>query len=112
MVPKNVIIRDVAELNKELYHEIVEKRRLGKLDLVRITVMLHYDEQAQKLVFEDVKISTFIDDEKCRSEYEPKLTELQRELDLLKSENDRLKSENERLKGELQQIKELVEKLA
>lgn len=111
MVPKEVIIRDIAELNKELYHEIVEKRKLGKLDLVRITVTLRYDEQLQKLVFEDVKISTFIDEEKCRSMYEGRIDELEKELGTLKKENEELKAENERLKAEIQQIKELVEKL-
>ena len=103
LVPKEVIIRDIAELNKELYHEIVEKRKLGKLDLIRITVTLHYDEQNQKLVFDEVKLSTFVDYEKCKESYE-------KEIESLRKEVESLKSENEGLKAALSQIKEIVSK--
>ena len=103
LVPKEVIIRDIAELNKELYHEIVEKRKLGKLDLIRITVTLHYDEQNQKLVFDEVKLSTFVDYEKCKEGYE-------KEIESLRKEVESLKSENEGLKAALSRIKEIVSK--
>ena len=103
LIPKEVIIRDIAELNKELYHEIVEKRKLGKLDLIRITVTLHYDEQNQKLVFDEVKLSTFVDYEKCKEDYEKEIENLRKEL-------ESLKSENEGLKAALSQIKEIASK--
>ena len=103
LIPKEVIIRDIAELNKELYHEIVEKRKLGKLDLIRITVTLHYDEQNQKLVFDEVKLSTFVDYEKCKEGYEKEIENLRKEL-------ESLKSENEGLKAALSQIKEIASK--
>ena len=103
LIPKEVIIRDIAELNKELYHEIVEKRKLGKLDLIRITVTLHYDEQNQKLVFDEVKLSTFVDYERCKEGYEKEIENLRKEL-------ESLKSENEGLKAALSQIKEIASK--
>ncbi|MGC9071910.1 MAG: DUF2258 domain-containing protein [Acidilobus sp.] len=97
-VPKDVIIRDVAELNKELYHEIVEKRKLGKLDLIRVTVTLHYDESDKKLVFDDVKISVFVDEEKCREPYEREVDELKQKLDELTAENSKLKDTVEKIR--------------
>ena len=100
-VPKDVIIRDIAELNKQLYHEIVEKRGLGKLDLIRITVTLHYDEPQKRLVFDDVKISVFIDEDKCKEIYEGQLAELKRKIDELNAENSRLRDIIEKVKSAL-----------
>ena len=90
-VPKDVVIRDVAELNKQLYHEIVEQRKLGKLDLIRVTVTLRYDEGEKRLVFEDVKIDTFVEESKCKEPYEKQIAELKGQLEALAEENSRLK---------------------
>ncbi len=97
-VPKDIIIRDVAELNKELYHEIVEKRKLGKLDLIRVTVVLHYDESAKKLIFDDVKISVFMDEEKCKETYEKEIEELKHKVDELTAENSKLRETIEKIR--------------
>ncbi len=98
-VPKDVIIRDIAELNKQLYHEIVEKRRLGKLNLVRITVTLHYDEGEKRLVFDDVKISIFVDEEACREPYLREVEELRRRVEELSSENSRLRETFDKIRS-------------
>ena len=103
LVPKEVIIRDIAELNRELYNEIVEKRKLRKLDLIRITVTLHYDEQSQRLVFDEIKVSTFVDSERCKEGYE-------KEIESLRKEIEGLRSENEALKSAIGQIKEIASK--
>jgi hypothetical protein len=35
-VPKDIIMRDITELNQELYHKLVEEMKLAKGDLIRI----------------------------------------------------------------------------
>jgi hypothetical protein len=101
-IPKDVIIRDIAQLNKDLYHEIVEKRKLGKLDLVRITVTLHYDENEKRLVFDDIKISAFVNEDECKQAYEKELEDLRRQVQELSEENNKLKES-------LNKIKEIIQ---
>ncbi|MFP3080930.1 MAG: DUF2258 domain-containing protein [Acidilobus sp.] len=101
-IPKDVIIRDIAQLNKELYHEIVERRKLGKLDLVRITVTLHFDEAEKKLVFDDVKIAPYINEERCKEMYEGQINDLKRQVEQLTAENGKLKESLDKIKQILQ----------
>jgi hypothetical protein len=101
-IPKDVIIRDIAQLNKELYHEIVEKRKLGKLDLVRITVTLHFDEAEKKLVFDGVKIAPYINEERCKEMYEGQINDLKRQVEQLTAENGKLKESLDKIKQILQ----------
>ncbi len=100
-VPRDVIIRDISELNKQLYHEIVEVRKLSKLDLVRVIVTLHYDETQKKLLFDDVKITAFVSEDKCK-EYESQISDLKKQIEALASENSKLKSDLDKIKQILQ----------
>jgi len=92
MVDKNVVLRDVAELNKELYEEIVNKRKIGKLDVIRIIVDAEYDEKENRIKFSNVRIQHFVPEDECAS-----------------SENlERLQKENEELRSKLEKIKQLL----
>ncbi len=93
VAPKDVIVRDVSELNKQLYHKIVEEMRLGKLDVIRILVDAEYDEQANKLNFTNVRIARYITEEECENKYKG-----------IVEENEMLKKEISELKQKLQDI--------
>lgn len=93
IAPKDVIIRDISELNKQLYDEIVNKRKIGKLEVIRITVEAYYDQQNNKLVFNNLKIYRYISEDECDNKYKP------------------LMEENEKLKGELNKLKESLNSL-
>ena len=92
MVDKDVIVRDVAELNKELYEEIVNKRKIGKLDVIRIMVDAEYDVKENKIKFSNVRIQHFVPEDQCAS----------------REDLERLKKENEELKAKLEKIKQMM----
>ncbi|MCI4456197.1 MAG: DUF2258 domain-containing protein [Sulfolobus sp.] len=89
MVDKNVILRDVAELNKELYEEIVNKRKIGKLDVIRILVDAEYDEKENRIKFSNIRIQHFVPEDECASRVN---------LESLKKENEELRSKLEKIK--------------
>ncbi|AKA74298.1 DUF2258 domain-containing protein [Saccharolobus solfataricus] len=91
IAPKEVIIRDVSELNKQLYTKIVEEMKLGKLDVIRISVDAEYDDRNKKLIFSNLRILRYITEEQCGEKYK----------DII--------SENERLKGEILELKKKLE---
>ncbi|WP_338601983.1 single- stranded DNA-binding family protein [Sulfolobus tengchongensis] len=93
IAPKDVIIRDISELNKQLYTKIVEEMKLGKLDVIRIMVDAEYDEQRQKLVFTNVRIIRYLTEDQCTDKYKS-----------LISENEQLKKEISELKKKLEDI--------
>ena len=86
IAPLEVILRDVGELNKKLYNEIVEKRKYEKGDLIKIIIDARYDKEENRIVFGEPEIIRYIP-----------------ETELVK-----LKEENEKLKGALEKIKEIV----
>jgi Uncharacterized protein conserved in archaea len=92
MVDKNVVLRDVAELNQELYEEIVNKRKIGKLDVIRITVDAEYDEKENKIKFSNIRIQHFVPEDECAS----------------KENLERLQKENEELRSKLEKIKQML----
>ncbi|MGC8948923.1 MAG: DUF2258 domain-containing protein [Thermoprotei archaeon] len=93
MVPKDVIIRDVSELNMKLHNEIVEKRKIGKLDIIKITVNGYYDQGSNKIIWEDYKILRYISED---------------EYNKLLKENEILRTENTQLKGKIEEIKKIL----
>lgn len=93
MAPKDVIIRDVSELNMRLHNEIVEKRKIGKLDIIKITVNGYYDQASNKIVWEDYKISKYVSED---------------EYNKLLKENELLKAENKQLKDKIEEIKKVL----
>jgi len=92
MVDKNVVLRDVAELNQELYEEIVNKRKIGKLDVIRIIVDAEYDEKENKIKFSNIRIQHFVPEDKCAS----------------REDLERLQKENEELRSKLEKIKQML----
>jgi len=83
MVPKEVIIRDIAELNKQLYDKIVNEMKLDKLSVIKIIVDAEYDEQNKKLVFSNERILRYYNEEEikeiCKS-YEDKIKALEEDI--------------------------------
>jgi len=92
MVDKNVVLRDVAELNQELYEEIVNKRKIGKLDVIRIIVDAEYDEKENKIKFSNIRIQHFVPEDECAS----------------REDLGRLQKENEELRSKLEKIKQML----
>ncbi|MCQ4384915.1 MAG: DUF2258 domain-containing protein [Sulfolobales archaeon] len=92
MVDKNVVLRDVAELNQELYEEIVNKRKIGKLDVIRIIVDAEYDEKENKIKFSNIRIQHFVPEDECAS----------------RENLERLQKENEELRSKLEKIKQML----
>jgi len=92
MVDKNVVLRDVAELNKELYEEIVNKRKIGKLDVIRIIVDAEYDEKENRIKFSNIRIQHFVPEDECAS----------------REDLERLQKENEELRSKLEKIKQML----
>ncbi|MCH4815989.1 MAG: DUF2258 domain-containing protein [Saccharolobus sp.] len=97
IAPKEVIIRDVSELNKQLYAKIVEEMKLGKLDVIRISVDAEYDDQNKKLIFSNLRILRYITEEQCVEKYKDVV-----------SENEKLKEEISELKKKLEDILSLL----
>jgi Uncharacterized protein conserved in archaea len=92
MVDRNVVLRDVAELNQELYEEIVNKRKIGKLDVIRIVVDAEYDEKENKIKFSNIRIQHFVPEDECAS----------------RENLERLQKENEELRSKLEKIKQML----
>ncbi len=67
VLPTEIILRDVAEFNKKLYDEIV-KRKIDKLDVIRIRFKVSYDAENKKLEFKDYEITRYIEEGKLNEE--------------------------------------------
>ncbi len=100
-VPKDVIMRDITELNQNLYHKLVEEMKLDKGDLIRITLTATYDKNSNKLTFSNLKVDRYVPQSEIISEFESHVKELEEQL-------QRLKFENQTLKEKLNRIKEIV----
>jgi len=93
IAPRDIIIRDISELNKQLYTKIVEEMKVNKLDVIRILVDAEYDEQNQRLNFTNVRIIRYFTEDQCKEKY----------ADVIR-ENEELKKEISELKQKLQDI--------
>lgn len=90
-VPKDIIMRDITELNQELYHKLVEEMKLAKGDLIRITLSATYDKSINKLIFSDIKIDRYVPQSEVTAGFESRIKELEEQLQALRSENQVLK---------------------
>ena len=83
-VPEDVILRDIAELNKVVYDEMI-KRNIDKLALVRISVVVSYDQKANKLNFSDLKIERLYTEDEVNKMIEERCGELERKIEEIRS---------------------------
>jgi len=106
IVPKEVIVRDIGELNSKLYDELVNKMKVSKLDVIRIMVDVFYDEKEKKLKFDNIRITRYYTEEECKA-----LVKSSEEYKRLEEENARLREELERIKSEYEKIKDSLDKI-
>jgi hypothetical protein len=95
IAPKDVIIRDVSELNKQLYDKIVNEMKLDKLDVIRIMVDAEYDENENKLKFENLRIIRYYTEDECNKkseEIQQQLLQLQKQLEDYKNKIKQVES--------------------
>ena len=83
-VPEDVILRDIAELNKAVYDEMI-KRNIDKLALVRISVVVSYDQRANKLNFSDLKIERLYAEDEVNKMIEERCGELEKKIEEIRS---------------------------
>ncbi len=101
-VPKDVIIRDISEINKKLFDELITKNKIDKLDVIRLTVKAVYDPENKKLELEEYKIVRYVPEEKC-------ISLSQEDLLRIKKENEKLKAEINSLKEKLKEIEQMID---
>ncbi len=122
VAPKDVIIRDVSELNRHLYKIIVEERGYGKGDLIRIVVKARYDRESNKIIFSEPVIDRFLPESELEKICESRLGELRKQYEERVAEAERLRaqyerrvkeltSEVERLKGVLRDIRSILDQV-
>lgn len=98
-VPEDVILRDIAELNKAIYDELT-KRNIGKLDLVRISVVVTYNQKSGRLEYSNLKIERLYTEEEVKEMIDKSCGELR-----VKAEDyDKLRAEYEELKRRFDEV--------
>lgn len=107
MVPKDVIIRDVSELNKELYDLIVNQMKIDKLDVIRLLVDAEYDEENKKLKFSNIRIVRYITEDQCNK----KMDEISKQLEDYKKKYEELNKQVEEFKQKIKQIEDALKSL-
>lgn len=109
IIPKEIIVRDIAELNKQLYEEIVNKMKVNKLDVIRIVVDVFYDDKEKKLKFDNIRITRYYTEDECKKLYGEEVNK--KRVEELESENTRLRSELETLRKEYERLKQDIDKI-
>jgi hypothetical protein len=108
LAPKDVVVRDIAELNKQLYDVLVNQYKIGKLDVIRITVEAEYDDVEKKIKFDNIKINRYYTEEECRKISEPQIEELKNQINKLSQENEELKNKIKEIKERLATVLQLI----
>jgi hypothetical protein len=83
-VPEDVILRDIAELNRLIYEEMM-KMNIDKLALVRISVVVIYDQRNNKLNFSNIKIERLYTEDELNKVVSERCRELEQKLERIKS---------------------------
>jgi len=104
LAPTEIIIRDIAELNKTLYEKLVNEMKIGKLDVIRILVDAEYNEEDKKIYFSNLKIQRFYTEEDINRIVSEKVEELNKKIENLIKENEKLKKNLEEIKNKLSEI--------
>ena len=102
-VPKDIIIRDISEINKKLFEELITTNKIDKLDVIRLNVSLEYDPSANKINLKEYRLIRYIPEEKCKGAS-------QEEINAIKAENEKLKAEISDLKNKLNEILKSINK--
>ncbi|WP_243681188.1 DUF2258 domain-containing protein [Vulcanisaeta souniana] len=84
LVPEDVILRDIAELNKVVYDEMI-KRNIDKLALVRISVVVSYDQRTNKFNFSNLRIERLYTEEEVNKIINEKCGELEAKIEKIRS---------------------------
>ncbi len=71
-------------MNKTVYDEMI-KRNIDKLALVRISVVVSYDQKANKLNFSDLKIERLYTEDEVSRIIDEKCGELERKIEKIRS---------------------------
>lgn len=100
VVPKDIIIRDISEINKKLFDELITNKKIDKLDVIRLTVKVVYDPANKKLNLEEYKIIRYVPEERCATPQE--------DIARLKEENEKLRAEMDSLKEKLKEIEKMI----
>lgn len=113
-VPRDIIIRDVAEFNRKLYDIIVNEMKCSKGDLVRVTVDVVYDEENRRLVFGEPIIDRFIPEKEVKA-YEERVraieTEYKRRVEELEAKVRELEKEKRDIEEFKRKALEIVRQL-
>ncbi len=104
LVPRDVILRDIAKLNQILYGKLVEELKLGKGDFVRISVKAFYDKDKGELLFEDPHIERLVFEMDVKQTYEAKIRELEEALRKAETEKEYYRRQLENLKKGLEEL--------
>jgi hypothetical protein len=91
-----------------LYDILVNQYKIGKLDVVRITVEAEYDDVEKKIKFENIKINRYYTEEECRKISEPQIEELKNQINKLSQENEELKNKIKEIKERLATVLQLI----
>lgn len=83
-VPEDAILRDIAELNKAIYEEMI-KRGIDKLTLVRISVIITYDQKDNKLNFSNIKIERLYTEDEVNKIINEKCSGLEKRLEQIRN---------------------------
>ena len=108
MVPRDIILRDIAELNKQLYDILVNQMKLDKLDVVRIVVDAEYDERNQKINFSNMRIIRYYTEEECNKKYE----DVVKQLEENKKKYEEVSKQIEEYKQKIKQVEDLLRALS
>lgn len=114
-VPTQIIIRDIAELNKQLYTKLIEEMKIEKGEPIRITLRAKYNPELQKIEFSDLKIVKYVNEELLKNKYESEISKLNSELNELKNKIEEVKKDYEAkiesMKEKINEYEKLIDEL-
>ncbi len=84
LVPEDAILRDITELNKMVYEEMI-KRNIDKLALVRISVVVSYDQRTNKFNFSNLRIERLYTEDEVNKIINEKCSELETKIEKIRS---------------------------
>jgi len=112
-IPREILLRDIAELNQNLYRILIEEYKVEKSTPIKISVKVYFDKNENKLKFIDLKLDRFYPESEIVEKYNKEIKKYKEESEYLKNQIEKIKEEYElkieELKKENQNIKEKYE---